>query len=227
LPLVLAWPPLPCGSVDASSVGWRIVLRGGANNHFTERASRPFMTKMKLQIAHQVPGRIRMKVGAAKANPELLEQIKETFLVIPGVEQVTINPATGSVVLHYDVDRHDEFHGRLEHHTGGHYKAPTNEIDALANKIQQEAEFLAEHSHAAKVVVDFFRTTDQQIKIASGNAVDLKMVLACGIAGFTILEVGANAATPVWVTLAMFGLNHLIEANTPEDREPQGAVATA
>jgi len=27
------------------------------------------MTKMKLEIAHQVPGRIRMKVGAAKANP--------------------------------------------------------------------------------------------------------------------------------------------------------------
>jgi hypothetical protein len=185
------------------------------------------MTKMKLEIAHQVPGRIRMKVGAAKANPELLEQIKETFLVIPGIEQVTINPATGSVVLHYDVDRHDEFHGWLEHHTGGHYKPPTNEIDALANKIQQEAEFLAEHSHTARVVVDFFRATDQQIKIASGNAIDLKMVLACGIAGFTILEVGANAATPVWVTLAMFGLNHLIEANTPEDREPQGAVATA
>lgn len=35
------------------------------------------MTKMKLQIAHQVPGRIRMKVPSAKENPELLEQIKQ------------------------------------------------------------------------------------------------------------------------------------------------------
>ena len=43
--------------------------------------------------------------------------------------------------------------------------------------------------------------------------------LATAIAGFTILEVGANAATPVWVTLSMFGLNHLIEANSPEARE--------
>ncbi len=168
-----------------------------------------------------------MKVGSAKANPELLEQIKETFLVIPGIEQVTVNPATGSVVLHYDVDRHDEFHGRLEHHTGGHYRPPTNEIDALADKITQEAEFLAEHSHAARVVVDFFRETDQQIKVASGNAIDLKIVLAVGIAGFTILEVGATAATPVWVTIAMFGLNHLIEANTPEARESEAAAAAA
>ena len=186
------------------------------------------MTKMKLEIAHQVPGRIRMKVGAAKANPELLEQIKETFMVIPGVEQVEVNPATGSVVLHYDVDQHDEFHGHLQHHTGGHHQPPpTNEIDALASKISQEAEFLAENSHTARVIVDFFKATDKQIKAATSNTIDLKIVLASAIAGFTILEVGANAATPVWVTLAMFGLNHLIEANTPEDREPQGAVETA
>jgi Heavy metal associated domain 2 len=186
------------------------------------------MTNLKLQIAHQVPGRIRMKIPSAKGNPELLEQMKQTFAVIPGIEQVTINPATGSLVLHYDTDRHDEFHGRLKHHTGGHYQpAPTNEIDALASKIQQEAEFLAENSHTARVVVDFFRELDKQIKSGSGNTIDLKIVLAVGIAGFTIFEVGANAATPVWVTLAMFGLNHLIEANSPEAREDDGAaVAT-
>ena len=112
------------------------------------------MTKMKLQIAHQVPGRIRMKVPSAKDNPELLEQIKQTFSVIPGIEQVTVNPTTGSVVLHYDTEKHDEFHGHLHHHTGGHYKPPVNEIDSLATKIEQEAEYLAEHSHTAKVVVD-------------------------------------------------------------------------
>ena len=67
-------------------------------------------------------------------------------------------------------------------------------------------------------IVDFFKQVDQQIKTGSHNTVDLKIVLAFGIAGFTIMEVGANAATPVWVTLAMFGLNHLIEANTPEAR---------
>src|SRR6201994_4525740 len=111
------------------------------------------VTKMKLQVAHQVPGRIRMKVPSAKDNPELLEQIRQTFSVIPGIDQVTVNPTTGSVVLHYDTDRHDEFHGHLHHHTGGHYKPPTNEIDSLANKIEQEAEYLAEHPHTAKVVL--------------------------------------------------------------------------
>jgi hypothetical protein len=37
------------------------------------------MTKMNLQIAHQVPGRVRMKIPAGKGNPELLKQISEVF----------------------------------------------------------------------------------------------------------------------------------------------------
>jgi hypothetical protein len=164
-----------------------------------------------------------MKVPAGKGNPELLEQMKQTLVGIPGIEEVIVNPETGSLVLHYDTDHHDQFHGHLQHHTGGHHQAaPTNEIDALANKIQQEAEFLAENSHTARVIVDFFKQVDQQIKTSSHNTIDLKIVLAFGIAGFTIAEVGANAATPVWVTLAMFGLNHFIEANRPgadEDEE--------
>ena len=40
---------------------------------------------------------------------------------------------------------------------------------------------------------------------------DLKMVLCVGLVGFMIFEVGAAAATPVWVTLTLFGLNHFIE----------------
>ena len=186
-------------------------------------------TKMKLQVAHQVPGRIRMKVPAGKDNAELLEQIKQTFSVIPGIEQVTVNPTTGSVVLHYDTEKHDEFHGHLHHHTGHHFKPPGNEIDSLASKIEEEAEYLAEHSHAAKVVVDFCKDLDKQIKVASGNVVDLKIVLALGIAGFTIFEVGASAATPVWVTLSVFALNHMIQANMPdqEKNDEEEAPATA
>ena len=183
---------------------------------------------MKLQIAHQVPGRIRMKIPSVKTNPELAEQIKQTFSVIPGIEHVIINPTTGSVVLHYDVDRHEELHGHLHHHTGGHYVPPVTEIDSLASKIEQEAEYLAEHSHTAKVVVDFFREFDHQIKIASGNVIDLQIVLAAGIAAFTIFEVGATAATPVWVTLAIFALNHMIQANMAEqNRNEDEALAPA
>ena len=183
--------------------------------------------KMKVQIAHQVPGRIRLKVPKVKENPELIEQIKQMFNVIPGIEEVAVNPVTGSVVLQYDTDRHDEFHDRLQHHTGGHFKPPSNEIDVLAGKIEQEAEYLAENSHTARVVIDYFKDFDREVKIATGNAIDLKIVLAAGIAGFTVIEVGATAATPVWVTLAIFALNHMIEAHNGDGDRPEKEEAFA
>jgi hypothetical protein len=187
------------------------------------------MTKLKLQIAHQVPGRVRMKIPGAKGNPELLQQISETFGVIPGIEQITVNPATGSVVLHYDAERHDEFHGTFQHHyhqaQGAHSHPPSTEIDDLARRIEDEAEFLARNSETARAVVDFVKKVDREIKLATNNTVDLKIVLAVGIIGITVLEVGATAATPVWVTLAIFTLNHFLEMHPQAtSRSPQLAA---
>lgn len=189
------------------------------------------MTKSKLKIAHQVPGRIRMKVAGAKGNPAVLEEVRATFASIPGIEEVKVNPATGSIVLNYDTGRHEEFHGHLhsrysDNLAHGH-SAPTNEIDELARKIEAEAEFLAEHSHAARMVVDFCKQVDHEIKLASGNTIDLTLLLAVGVAGITILEVGASAATPVWVTLTIFGLNHLINAHSAPVQAPRAAFAAA
>jgi hypothetical protein len=183
------------------------------------------MTKVKFNVAHQVPGRVRMKVPGAKGNPELLQQICETFAAIPGIERITANPATGSVVMHYDVDRHDDFHGHIQHHVdqSGGYRPPQTEIDLLACRIEEEAEFLARHSDGARAVVDFCKKCDREIRLATGNNVDLKIVLAVGIIGFTVLEVGTAAATPVWVTLTLFALNHVIEMHAPQTDGPTAA----
>jgi Heavy metal associated domain 2 len=191
-------------------------------------------TKLNLKIEHQVPGRVRMKIPAAKNNPELLKQVSETFAVIPGIEHVTVNPTTGSVVLFYDVDQHDEFHGTFR----GHYEAhggnnggnngngamhgADTELDKLTNSIEAEAEFLASHSHAARVFVDFIKSIDHEVKRATNNNLDLKIVFAVGIIGLTVFEVGATAATPVWVTLAIFTVNHFIQMH--EQQNTKAAV---
>jgi len=41
------------------------------------------------------------------------------------------------------------------------------------------------------------------------------LALALLFIGITVLEVGATAATPVWVTLAIFTVNHFIEMHPP------------
>ncbi len=201
------------------------------------------MTKMNLKIEHQVPGRVRMKIPAGKGNPELLKQISDVFAVIPGIEGIVVNPTTGSVVLNYDADRHDEFHDALkEQHdahnamhgaANGSMHGADTELDKLTNSIEAEAEFLAQHSHSARAVVDFVKMLDREVKRATNNNIDLKIVFAVGIIGLTVFEVGATAATPVWVTLAIFTVNHFIElhdrphAASPHAASPNGNMNLA
>jgi len=60
---------------------------------------------------------------------------------------------------------------------------------------------------------------DREIKIATGNTIDLKILFAVSIIAFTVLEVGATSATPVWVTLAIFTVNHFIEMHERQLRQ--------
>jgi hypothetical protein len=97
------------------------------------------------------------------------------------------------------------------------------ELDKLTNSIEAEAEFLARHSHSARAVVDFVKKLDREVKRATNNSIDLKIIFAVGIIGLTVFEVGATAATPVWVTLAIFTVNHFIQIHEQE-RIAQEAV---
>jgi hypothetical protein len=68
------------------------------------------------------------------------------------------------------------------------------------------------------MTVDFFKALDRELKLGTGNNIDLKVVLAAGLAGYTFLLVGAEAATPMWVTLALFSLNHFVELHANHAR---------
>jgi hypothetical protein len=168
--------------------------------------------KHKARIEHKVPGRIRMRVPFAKTNPAILELYKEAFSHIPGITTVTTKPATGNIIIQYDTKHEADFHEHLSFYGIQHgAPLPGDEINLMADQIAAEADFLAQRSEFAKTTVDFFSNFDKQLKLATGNAIDLKIVLAGGLAAYTFWEIGATAATPMWVTLALFSLNHFAE----------------
>ena len=107
----------------------------------------------------------------------------------------------------------------------GRMHGADTELDKLTSSIEAEAEFLASHSHTARAVVDFVKKIDREIKLATNNNLDLKIVFAVGIIAFTVFEVGATAATPVWVTLAIFTVNHFIEMHERQLHNNANAVA--
>ena len=188
----------PIGTAQVN--GHARVREGVAGSEGHAKHKKKKTAKFKLEIAHQTHGRVRMKVPSAKGDQEILREIAETFGAIPGIERVTVNPTTGSVTLHYDTEDHAAFHHGLSQSLSGAsvYRPPATEFDELANRIEDEAEFLARHSESAKAVVD------------------LKIALAAGIIGLTVFEIGTSAATPVWLTLTIFSLNHIIEMQHPQ-----------
>lgn len=157
-----------------------------------------------------------MKIPKAEHRPEILEAYKQVFLAIPSIISVRTNTEAGNIVINYDTKREAEFHQHFdtscaEHNMSVNLSLPGNEFKEMTKKIEAEAEFLAERSHFVRVTVDFFKGLDYQIKVVTGNAIDLKILLAGGLAVATFVEIGAEAATPMWVTLALFGVNHFIE----------------
>jgi hypothetical protein len=188
--------------------------------------------KHATEIAHHTPGRLRLKVKAAKNNPALLEQIKAVFSKVPGIERIEIRAATGSVILYYDPENHPDI-STLFHSLNGAApgsatvpihapprRAPINKVEEVAEQIEQEAEFLAEHSTFARAIVEYAKHLDRQLKRATDNNIDLKILVPIGLAAFTFLEIGATAATPMWVTLVIFSLNHFVELHAHDADQP-------
>jgi Heavy metal associated domain 2 len=180
----------------------------------------PAARKHKARIEHKVLGRIRMRIPSGKTNPAVLEIYREAFSHIPGITTVKAKPATGNIIIHYDPRYEGEIEKHLPNYCAKHPEhhlslaatpLPGDEIKLLANKIKAEADFFADRSEFAKTTVDLFRKLDNQLKVTTGNTVDLKIVLAGGLAVYTFWEIGANAATPMWVTLALFAMHHFAE----------------
>jgi hypothetical protein len=111
----------------------------------------------------------------------------------------------------------------------GHHKPPSNKLSEITDTIEEEAEFLAEHSHAARALVDFARDVDTKLKLATNNNVDLKILFPIGLATVMVLEIGAAAATPMWVTLLLYSMNHFVElrAHDAADEEDEEQDAEA
>jgi hypothetical protein len=171
--------------------------------------------KHKAELAHHVPGRLRIKIPTARGNVALLESLRQVFAGVQGIDSVIVKPNSGSLVLHYDPRLEAEMEARFADYHNGRVdmrrERPGDEVAALTDKFEAEAEFLAGHSEWARVVVDFFKEFDRQIRIATNNSIDLKIVLALGLAIATFVGIGAHAATPMWVTLVLFALNHFME----------------
>ncbi len=177
-------------------------------------------------VAHHSRGRLRIKVPSAKGKPAAMEAIRLALENLAGVKDVEINETIGSVTIHYD-PRH---HADLEQHLASENSqqdvirleaAPKlEELCEIETMVAREAEFLAQHSHFARTTVNWVDALDRSVKRATNNAVDFKVMAPLALAVAAFVELGIEASTPVWLTLGMFSLNHLIELHSHSTAGP-------
>lgn len=173
----------------------------------------------RAHIVHFTPGRIRLRLHEAKGDHRTLRRLCDTIEALPGVRDATINPTTGSILVHYDPRQHWTVSrlvgGSAVHDEFGVDMPDLTDAGEMADKIEREAEFLAEHSEAALAVVKSVQSLDRAIREASGNTLDLKVIVPGGLAVWAFLKAGAELATPLWLSLAIFSFNSFVALHRP------------
>jgi len=191
-------------------------------------------------VAHVTRGRVRLRIPSAKSNPELLDQIKAAFEGHPGIDAIDVKPSTGSIVIYYDPEHHGDLPSlfnsmdqtaaapiaRLAPLADGASpgtSGPSGKPDAETGAIEAEGEVLAANSYLARSIVKSINDLDREIKRSTNNNIDLKILAPVGLAAYALLEIGAAAATPVWVTLLIFSLNHFVELHAQNADQDQSS----
>ncbi len=63
------------------------------------------MALKDINVVHTMPGRLRLRVEKVKGNPAFARKVQNTLGRVPGVKQVEAKPLTGSVLIHYELDK--------------------------------------------------------------------------------------------------------------------------
>jgi len=188
---------------------------------------------------------MRVKLPDMKGNHRALAKIKQSVSEMPGVTCVDTNAITGSVLVHYDPSAFEQFQDSLAGHAEENalfsFKPPElTEADEVADKIEAEAEFLAEHSELARSLLNVCKQLNDEVKKATHNMVDLRVLVPLGLAIYTFTRQDPMMSTPLWVTLGIFSVNsfvalhalqqtgpvtHEVKFDNRENAPPRGTVA--
>ena len=178
------------------------------------------------KVIHHIKGRMRLKVETAKNRPHALERLRKRLSELPDVHSSQASSLTGSILLKYDSKSHNTFFERVKAvgEESGLFNLSdigSSEVEEITRDICTEADYLATRSKTAAVLVDEIKRANLNVKMASGNLVDLNVLLPLGLALSSVLTVGLSAGTPLWVTLAISSFHSFVSLQARAPKTPQ------
>jgi hypothetical protein len=184
--------------------------------------------KKSAVMASHIPGRIRFKLHSQNRDRETMEGIKRNLEAREGIHDVRLNPACGSVTVHYDHDRHSMLSilGFLE------------DLDVIIESIGHlpsigENEH-ADHNREAPEFIAAVNDLNGRLRKATGLSIDLKLVFPLAFVGAGIWSIGRKGlmveSVPgllfLWLAFDMFVKLHSARTDKPQSVdswEPSGS----
>jgi hypothetical protein len=166
------------------------------------------------QVAHSVPGRIRVKLPSARRNTRALEELRSALIAMPHVRAVEINAITGSLTIHHHPGRAG-FEQQLRNYAEQRQlfelrPRETGRSEQFGQIMRGPSQTFPESSKSADAIIGMFRSLDQTVKCATDNTLDLKVLLPAGVLLYTFLAAELMAGTPLWVTISFFSFSSFV-----------------
>ncbi|MGE5502949.1 MAG: HMA2 domain-containing protein [Actinomycetota bacterium] len=146
----------------------------------------PHPTLHRAHVRHAMPGRVRLSLPAARGRPHRLDQVRRQLSDMEGVDEVRVNPDTGSVLV---LGRG----ARLERLKQFAVREGLFEIEQLAPELKPVVDVLSGH----------VKELDDGLRRATGGRLDLAGAAILALAGVALVqvvrgEIAAPAMTLLW-----------------------------
>ncbi len=182
--------------------------KGRTGRRSTPRTPKPPLYG-KGKVVHHLPGRLRLRVSSVKGNPAALAKIADTLGSVDGVSATEVNPVTGGILVHYDPQLHDAIPSTIAR------VAESSGLFLLESAMETLEGFEGEHSLVATGLIDFVKEINQQVSEATGNSVDLRVLVPLGALVLAATYFTVEMGTPFWVMLTLFAFNSFVMFHRP------------
>ncbi len=169
-------------------------------------------------IQHYLPGRLRLRIPAAKGAEDGLRELSSAIARAPGINQVEYNPITGSILIQYSPEHYRNLQSLEAGLSASAAPIAVNNSHPPQHRSQHQRHQRG-RSVAARRVDSFFRQLDSEIRDATDNEVDLKFILPFGVAVLGLVALRYSSTTPLWLTLLIFAFNSFLGLHAPSPAE--------
>jgi hypothetical protein len=157
------------------------------------------------EVLHHLPGRMRLRIVAARHSPARIQAIQDVLINLPGVQRVAGNAMLGTILVQYEPVLFAEFAAALAKFASEHglFCLPCDtEVPCV--------------SDTGRSLDQFFGNLNQTVQQATSNAINLKELLPLALAVYGFLFVDRGVAAAQWLNWLQFAFDIYIDLHEEE-----------